>query len=125
MAQTTEIYDEAEVPDYTLPDPLVFEDGAAVANAEDWHVHRRPEILALFEHHVYGRAPGRPSGMIVETSDPDQEALGGLATRKEVTLRFAENPEAPVIQVLVYLPNHNNTPAPLFKGLNFGSPERT
>lgn len=119
MDQTAEIYDEAKVPDYTLPDPLVFEDGTLVTDAEDWTSHRRPEILALFEHHVYGRAPDRPSGMIVEVSDPVKDTLNGLATRKEIAVRFTANPEDPTMHILVYLPNRDERPAPLFLGLNF------
>ncbi len=119
MDQTAEIYDEAKVPDYTFPDPLVFEDGTLVTDAEDWTSHRRPEILALFEHHVYGRAPDRPSGMIVEVSDPVKDTLNGLATRKEIAVRFTANPEDPTMHILVYLPNRDERPAPLFLGLNF------
>jgi len=48
-------YDEAKVPKYTLPDPLVMADGAKVASAEDWKNKRRPEVLRLFETHMYGK----------------------------------------------------------------------
>src|SRR5690606_10562057 len=50
-------YDEAKVPAYTLPDPLTLQDGGPVATFEDWWQRRRPEILRLFESHVYGRTP--------------------------------------------------------------------
>ena len=54
-------YDEAKVPAYTLPDPLRLADGTPVRNASDWTAKRRPELLRLFEEHVYGRSPGQPS----------------------------------------------------------------
>ena len=41
-------YDESKVPTYTLPDPLVMNDGTPVADAEGWNTRRRPEILELF-----------------------------------------------------------------------------
>ena len=49
-------YDEAKVPDYTLPDPLAFADGRPVAQASDWPA-RRAEILELFETEGYGKTP--------------------------------------------------------------------
>ncbi|MBA3845737.1 MAG: acetylxylan esterase, partial [Planctomycetes bacterium] len=46
--------DEAGVPAYVLPDPLVAADGSPVRGAGEWP-RRRAELLALFERHVYGR----------------------------------------------------------------------
>jgi len=45
----------AEVPVYTLPDPLRLADGTKVSDAGTWRARRRPEILKLFEEHVYGK----------------------------------------------------------------------
>jgi hypothetical protein len=56
-------YDESRVPEYTLPDPLVCEDGTVVDHPELWREKRRPEILELFQTQVYGRSPGRPAAM--------------------------------------------------------------
>lgn len=55
------LYDEAKVPHYTLPDLLTTQNGATVKTVKDWEAKRRPEVLALFEEHMYGRAPGRPA----------------------------------------------------------------
>ncbi|MCL2742525.1 MAG: acetylxylan esterase [Planctomycetaceae bacterium] len=49
-------YDEAKVQEYTLPDPLTMQDGRKVTTAEQWMKERRPELLKLFEEHVYGKA---------------------------------------------------------------------
>ena len=38
-------YDEAKVPEYTLPDPLVMTDGSSVKTVKEWETKRRPEIL--------------------------------------------------------------------------------
>src|SRR2546426_11167204 len=49
--------DESKVPPYTLPDPLVLADGKKVTDARTWRKKRRPQLLRLFETHVYGRTP--------------------------------------------------------------------
>jgi hypothetical protein len=82
-------YDEARVPAYTLPDPLVLLNGKKVTDARTWTRKRRPEILKLFETHVYGRAPvGRPREMTWEVAPADRDAMGGKAITKTVTLYF-------------------------------------
>ncbi len=112
-------YNEAEVPEYTLPDPLVMSNGDKVADAETWRNKRRPEILELFETHVYGRNPAAPEAMTFELTSVDNEALGGKSTRKEVAVCFAGNREGPKMDILVFLPNGVTRPVPAFVGLNF------
>ena len=34
-------YDESKIPEFTLPDPLVCEDGTPVTSAEQWRRQRR------------------------------------------------------------------------------------
>ena len=58
-------YEEGKVPQYTLPDPLVLNDGQRVTDAATWREKRRPEVLRLFEQYVYGKAPGKPDGVSV------------------------------------------------------------
>jgi hypothetical protein len=117
--QPAVLYDESRVPAYTLPDPLVSLDGTPVRSARVWWTRRRPEIVRLFEEHVYGRAPGRPRAMRFEPRSVDRGALGGKATRKEVSVYFAEGDSSARMDILVYLPNHRPGPVPLFVGLNF------
>ena len=78
-------YDENKVPDYTLPDPLVLNDGSPVSDAETWRTRRRPEILQMFETHVYGKAPKNPGNVRSKVTSTDPQALGGKATRKEIS----------------------------------------
>lgn len=111
------IYDEDQVPPYELPDPLVLADGTRVTDARTWVERRRPEILRVFQEQVYGRAPGRPAGMRFVVASIDGEALGGAATRKQVTIHFADD-DGPAMHLLIYLPNGRTAPAPVFMGLN-------
>ncbi len=111
------IYDEARVPQYQLPDPLILADGAPVVDARTWFEKRRPEILALFEQQMYGRAPGRPEQMSFELTDVDRDALGGMATRKQVSVHFTVADE-PRMDLLIYIPHGRTGPAPAFVELN-------
>lgn len=111
--------DESKVPAYTLPDPLTLSDGTRVADAQTWVMQRRPEVLRLFEQHVYGRVPGRPEGMTFDATSVDRHALGGKATRKEVSVYFTGEEDGLWMDVLIYLPNNRSGPVPAFVGLNF------
>ncbi|MBP9901076.1 MAG: acetylxylan esterase [Verrucomicrobiota bacterium] len=112
-------YDEANVPVYTLPDPLVCPDGTVVTNAVGWQEKRRPELVRLFEEQVYGRAPERPRAMRFETISVVTNALGGRATRKEVAIWFTGKKDGPSMNLLLYLPNAARQPVPAFLGLSF------
>lgn len=111
--------DEAEVPEYTLPDPLILSDGTRVADAQTWVTQRRPQVLRLFEEHVYGRAPGRPEGMTFSTTSVDREALNRKATRKEVAICFTGEKDGPRMDMLIYLPSDCPGPVPVFVALSF------
>ncbi|HYW80461.1 MAG TPA: acetylxylan esterase, partial [Thermoguttaceae bacterium] len=111
--------DESKVPEYTLPNPLVMTDGTPVTDAATWTQRRRPEILALFEEYVYGKAPGRPEDLSFEVRSVARDALDGKAVRKEVRVRFTKDKNGPVMDILIYLPAEATGPVPTFVGLNF------
>lgn len=120
LAKDPEIlYDESKVPAYTLPDPLMMANGQRVRDTATWQQTRRPEILRLFEQYVYGKSPRRPAAMKFEVRSVATDALGGKATRKEVTIRFSDQADGPKMELLLYLPNGAQKPAPVFLGLNF------
>ena len=116
MAEFVANYDDDKVPDYTLPDPLIFEDGTEAENAAMWE-RRRAEILSLFESQVYGKMPGAAAGMHFETRCVNEDALDGI--RKEVRVHFSTGAE-PWMDILIFLPKDADGPVPLFVGLNFG-----
>lgn len=118
MARPEANYDEAKVPSYVLPDPLRCLDGSEVTDANQWFAKRRPEILALFEEHVYGRVPPGTITPRYEAYEPGSVALDGLAQRRQIRIYFSEADE-PYMDLLLYLPRQAQGPAPLFLGLNF------
>jgi hypothetical protein len=111
--------DESKVPPYTLPDPLVLADGRKVGDAKTWTAQRRPELMRLFETHVYGRTPAGGPKARFEVTKTDPSALGGKATRKDVTIRFGEGAAARSTVLALYIPNGAAGPVPAFLGLNF------
>ncbi len=112
-------YDEANVPSCELPDPLVSESGNPITSIQDWKNLRRPEILALFEDHVYGPRPAKPENPTYTVTSESMNALGGKATRKQLTIRFDENAFQQALHVLLYIPNSIQGAAPVFVGYNF------
>jgi hypothetical protein len=114
-------YDEAKMPSYTLPDPLVCFDGQRVVDVKLWWEKRRPEILRAFAENVYGRTPELKTEPRYEVTETDAHALGGLATRKQVTIRLFPEADAPRIDLLLFIPNAATKPAPAFLSLNYGN----
>jgi len=112
-------YDESQVGEYSLPDPLVFNDGRAVRSAAEWPA-RRAEILRLFEEHVYGAVPPGAVETRFALIEEDGRALDGLALRRQVRATFSANGLTCAMDLLLYLPARAAGRVPLFLGLNFG-----
>lgn len=112
-------YDEAKVRPYRLPDPLAGPDGATIRSANAWVNRRRPQILNDFRDLMYGHTPDLPIELRSEVVAVHEDAVDGLATRKIVRLRFFDDPAAPHIDLMVYIPNDANEPAPAFLGMSF------
>ncbi len=112
------IYSEEKVPKYELPDPLMGGNGKKLTDPDEWGARRR-QILDLFEEHMYGKPPTTTVKLDFEVRSTDRNALGGLSTRKEVCITAGEGSQALRMDLLLYLPNGQKTPAPVFLGLNF------
>jgi hypothetical protein len=92
-------------------------DGTKVTTKEQWESKRRPELLTLFQHYMYGYLPPpAPITATIEREDP--RYFDGKATKREVAIAFGP-PEAPKIHLLLVVPNTRTKPAPVFVGLNF------
>lgn len=97
-------YDESKVPEYTLPDPLVFQDGSPVKTSADWE-KRRIELLDLFAETVYGKTPvGRPADMWFELRKKVDHFLNGKATMEEIRIHFSKGSDGPYLDLLLIKP---------------------
>lgn len=113
-------FDEAAVPPYTLPGPLLCEDGTAVTTPALWWEQRRPELLDIFAREVYGKTMlGRPDAMRFVLREEKTDARKGKATRLRVGVLFDGREDGPSMELLIYLPNQVKGPVPMIFGLNF------
>ena len=77
-------YDDAKVPLYTLPDPLVLTDGKPVRSRKVWWNQRRPQLVHLLEDSMYGRIPANTPGVqwsVVSTANSTENGVAAV-TRK-------------------------------------------
>ena len=119
-AQPTERnIDESKVRPYTLPELLVTKDGRRISDVALWRDVRRAELLEDFAVSTYGRTPVFPFKLRAEVVATRRDAVDGLATRTIVRLRFFDDPAAPQISLLLYVPNAARGPVPAMVGLNY------
>ena len=97
-------YDEARVGTYTLPDPLVLQNGQPVRDADTWFKQRRPELLRLYKAEIYGRVPERAPQVTFAVVETDPGVMNGTAVRKEIVGHFGDKPDGPAVHVHLYLP---------------------
>lgn len=112
-------FDEAKVPVYSLPDPLVRTDGETAQVSVDWFDGRRIEIIRLFENNVYGISPcgiGRHEYRPIRF---ETGVLYGKADLKEIDINFVDLESGPTIHLLLLIPKSVPKPVPVFLGLNF------
>lgn len=111
-------FDEALIPEYTLPDILTPKNGGKVTSTSAWEQGRRTELLDLFQSEVYGYAPPRPDNLSFRIIESDPEALEGKATLKRIALDFQVQDQSFSIPLTLFLPNDREEKAPLFLLLN-------
>src|SRR6516162_2122201 len=51
--------DESKVRTYSIPDPLLLENGHKVTTAQIWWTQRRPQIVDDFDRDILGRVPAK------------------------------------------------------------------
>lgn len=116
-AAFTPNYNESKVPDYALPELLMFEDGRIATEPDHWP-QRRKQILQLFENEVYGKSPEWTGTIQAHTLFSDPAAFDGLATAEEVLLTLQYEGRELEMYLLLYIPNTQPN-APMFLGYNF------
>lgn len=96
-----------------------LEDGTHIRTAEEWQEKARAQVIRFFEKNVYGEMPPLPAKIsfdLVETSD---DALGGIAKRRQYRIVSSDKRGTHSFDVLVYLPAGVSKPVPAFVYPNF------
>jgi pimeloyl-ACP methyl ester carboxylesterase len=110
-------YNEGRVPQYTLPDALIFENGEPVESLVDWQ-KRRKQILRLFEKEVYGIAPRWDGDWEVELIYENDDSLEGIGLTREFKITLYHEDRQLDYYLLLHLPI-SDTAVPVFLGYNF------
>lgn len=120
-------YDESLVPAYELPDVLTCQDGKRVATRKEWERKRRPELLRLFAEQEYGVGPTHPGTKVsYELLATNPDALGGLATQKQVRFTFQDTDgHQKEALLLLYLPAKAEKRVPVIIAYNFHGNQTT
>lgn len=111
-------YDESSVPDYTLPDPLVLQNGDRVKDPKTWYATRRKEILDLFETEQFGKIPDR-NNISFRVFESGTMVFNNKAIRKQVTIYFTGDTSKCSADLLIYLPANRSKPAPVLLKVGF------
>jgi len=112
------ISDEANVPEYKLPNVLTRFKGGKVKSAEVWFKKQRPDILNKFTEEVYGKVPGKLDISDVKIWETSTDAVHGSAVRKQLSLFFRKDDRTLEVNVLMYLPKSEQK-VPVFLAYNF------
>lgn len=102
-----------------MPDPLVKADGRKVETIEHWNSERRPELIAQFQHYMYG-VPAAAPKITATVMEVDRDVVDGAATMKQVTIDLGP-PNCPKINLILFVPNQHagDHPPAVFLGANF------
>lgn len=123
--------DESLVKPYTLPDPLVTNNGTKVKSAETWWEKRRPEIVEDFEREMYGRLPDNLPEVNWTIKAVKDTMIGPYPVKEKLLAGIVDNSAYPGISVeielVVGVPSTAKKPVPVvmefgFIRWPFGSP---
>jgi hypothetical protein len=111
-------YDESNIPVYSLPDVLKTVGGTVVNDKTSWEKIRRPQVVKLFEDHVYGHMPKTYDSMTFAIMHEDAAALNGRAHGKEVAITVWRLKKPVTIRLVLFIPNTIKKPMPVFLFIN-------
>lgn len=119
-------YDESKIPQFTLPDVLMCQDGQRVTTRKEWEKKRRPEVLDMLTEYMYGKMPKIKKRLPATVVSEEEVSVGNTrALRKLINMSLSTKSNPTQVEVQLYLPLKKNekTKVPVFVGLCFGKNE--
>lgn len=120
-AQKEPNYDESKIPDFKLPELLKCENGKAITSTQEWEELRRPELLSMFSHRMYGVTPSQKIDVSYRTVAETINDLDGKAFSRQVLFTFKNGNLKRDMLMLLYYPNNVKGKAPVFLTYNYGN----
>lgn len=114
----TLVYEESNVPKYTLPDPLVANDGSPVTTKEQWDLKRRGELMELFRSQVYGKKPDVEYSVQYEITGEIKDAIDGKATGRSIKATVSIGDRTFSFPFVLFIPNKTQKPVPAVIHIN-------
>lgn len=114
--------DESKVLPYTLPDPLILNNGKKVTDMKTWQKKRRAELFELFDREVYGRMPKNVPGVKWEVISTTKDSVDGIPVIVKKLAGHADNSAYPSITVNIdlTLTTPANAVSPVPVAMEFG-----
>jgi hypothetical protein len=114
--------DESKVQPYTLPDPLILNNGKKVKDLKTWLKIRRPEIVELFDREVYGRVPKNVPKVKWEVVSTTKDSVDGIPVIVKKLAGHVDNSACPSITVNIdlTLTTPANAKGPVPVAMEFG-----
>lgn len=113
-------YVVSQIGNLPVPDVLERLDRKGrVANALEWSREARGQILEFFDSQVYGAIPPRPDSQKFELIESSDDALGGIALRRQYRITVSGAGGSLSFVALVYLPKNGGAKTPAFICPNF------
>lgn len=111
-------YEEAKVPTYALPDPLLRSSGSAISTADAWNRDRREELMEMFRSQVYGRRPNIEYTVRFEQESEIGDAFDGAATGRGMKATVSIADRSFSFPFVVFVPNRPTQPVPAVIHIN-------
>jgi len=118
LAQEKTNYRERDVPEYSLPEILISSEGDTVHTIEAWETIQRPEILHLFEKHVYGIIPVDFEDINFQPVHVEENPYSDISLLKQVDIEVKRNGNNHSLRLDLFIPKNGLGPFPVFLFIN-------